>query len=386
MGNGLPFNMICCNGNKEANNGDIDLNKSSKDNSKPYINFNTNNVMNKDRIGKCESCKLKKFKTHLLNQKQNEKNHNNYNRDSKTYKDPNISLFNNTFQILNNTQQYISFSNMNFFRNQLQNKNYKSYFNSKNMSSYLNLSKIKSGVEESVDIKTKLKLTGELFKNKTINIDKNGMINSLRPKHDDMTIFGYINANDQGMNPLIFDQILDLKLPPDQHQKHRSGRVFEIVLDKIQKSYMLFFLHNTFLLYYKISDSIFFEMDKDYFLILGEIFLTINVKRPINIIDGKIITIKVEVENNKTKKYSFNQKDVPIKIGRCKCNINIQKPSISKLHCTINFDNDMFFLIDNKSTNGSTLLIKEDDFLRIKGEMDFKLEDLSFKIIEINEG
>ena len=129
MGNGLPFNMICCNGNKEANNGDFDLNKSSKDNSKPYINFNTNNVMNKDRIGKCESCKLKKFQTHLPNQKQNEKNHNNYNRDSKTYKDPNISLFNNTFQILNNTQQYISFSNMNFFRNQLQNKNYKSYFN-----------------------------------------------------------------------------------------------------------------------------------------------------------------------------------------------------------------------------------------------------------------
>ena len=43
----------------------------------------------------------------------------------------------------------------------------------------------------------------------------------------------------------------------------------------------------------------------------------------------------------------------------------------------------MFIYKDAKSTNGSTLLIKEDDILIIKGEMNFKLEDLSFKIKEI---
>ena len=36
-----------------------------------------------------------------------------------------------------------------------------------------------------------------------------------------------------------------------------------------------------------------------------------------------------------------------------------------------------------KSTNGSTLLIKEDDIMKIKGEMNFKLEDISFNIKEI---
>ena len=38
-----------------------------------------------------------------------------------------------------------------------------------------------------------------------------------------------------------------------------------------------------------------------------------------------------------------------------------------------------------KSTNGSTLLIKEDDYLKLKGEMNFKLEDISFKIKEVED-
>ena len=38
-----------------------------------------------------------------------------------------------------------------------------------------------------------------------------------------------------------------------------------------------------------------------------------------------------------------------------------------------------------KSTNGSTLLLKEDDYLKLKGEMNFKLEDISFKIKEVED-
>ena len=40
---------------------------------------------------------------------------------------------------------------------------------------------------------------------------------------------------------------------------------------------------------------------------------------------------------------------------------------------------------DCESTNGSTLLIREDDTLNIKGEMSFKLEDISFKIKEVDD-
>jgi len=44
----------------------------------------------------------------------------------------------------------------------------------------------------------------------------------------------------------------------------------------------------------------------------------------------------------------------------------------------------LFFYKDENSTNGSTLLIKEDDFLKLKGIMNFKLEDIPFTIKESN--
>ena len=53
------------------------------------------------------------------------------------------------------------------------------------------------------------------------------------------------------------------------------------------------------------------------------------------------------------------------------------------MHSIIDFSDNQFFYKDKKSTNGSILLVKEDDILKIKGEMNFKLEDIPFKIKEI---
>ena len=91
----------------------------------------------------------------------------------------------------------------------------------------------------------------------------------------------------------------------------------------------------------------------------------------------------MDYEDEKPKKYTFEQKDVPIKIGRVNCTINIPKASISKLHSIIEFSDDNYVYKDANSTNGSTLLIKEDDILKLKGEMNYKLEEISFKIKEI---
>ena len=54
-------------------------------------------------------------------------------------------------------------------------------------------------------------------------------------------------------------------------------------------------------------------------------------------------------------------------------------------HGIIDISNNMFYYNDMKSTNGSTLLLKEDDVLKIQGEMNFKLNDISFKIKEIED-
>ena len=47
------------------------------------------------------------------------------------------------------------------------------------------------------------------------------------------------------------------------------------------------------------------------------------------------------------------------------------------------FMDDNYYYKDCDSTNGSTLLIRDDDSLDIKGNMSFKLENDSFKIKEV---
>ena len=397
MGNGVPFNMICCNQRNEPPIEDIDINKNSteflkntktikisnKDNIKNSI-LNKNNQNNKNN-------NYKKVQTHSGNSSNNssQKKLKQLNKgDSVSHRDPNISLFNNTFQILNNTQQYISFSNMNVFKNNLiNNQIIKSLYNSKLNSSIINFSKINSNFDDIGYVNKKLILTGDLFFNKVIEIDKYGMKNSLRLKHDGITTFGYKVGNENTGLPQ-FDYYLDLKIAKKENtyknsrKKDNLGKVFEIFLDKKEKVFVLYYMHSTLLLYYKINNNFFFEIDKEYFLIVGDIFLSINVKRPINS-NEKILNIEVDYEDEKPKKYTFEQKDVPIKIGRVNCTINIPKASISKLHSIIDFSDDNYVYKDANSTNGSTLLIKEDDILKIKGEMNFKLEEISFKIKEI---
>ena len=391
MGNNTLYSMICCNSQKSTQMEDVDINKNIKENNNiiNYKDVNLNDInINKDEINKIkQKSNYKKVKT-LSNITSNKKK-SKKNDDTKSQKDPNIALYNNTFQILNNTQQFISISNkINLFKNNLANNNkiYKSYNNSKidfkNSSVFSRINNIEDIFQ--LNIKTKLILSGELFLNEIIEIDKFGMKNGLRKKHDGNSIFGIKNNNDN-TNQCIYDYLIDLKNEENishLNKKLNIGKVFEIFLDKKDKIYVLYFSHSSLLLYYKIKNSLFFDEDKEYYLILGDIFLTIEVKPSFNS-NEKIINIKVEIEDEKPKKYSFERKDIPIKIGRVNSSINIPKNSISKTHGIIDISNNIFFYKDMKSTNGSTLLLKEDDYLRIKGEMNFKLEDISFKIKEV---
>ena len=144
-------------------------------------------------------------------------------------------------------------------------------------------------------------------------------------------------------------------------------------------------MHSSLLLYYKINNFIYFDPGKDYFLILGSIFLTVYVEKNLTSTKDKKINILVELENEEPKRYTFNQNQTPITIGRLNCEVIIPKSSVSKHHSVIEFSNslEMFYYRDLGSVNGSTLIIKEDDYLKIKGEMNFKLEDVPFKILEM---
>lgn len=136
------------------------------------------------------------------------------------------------------------------------------------------------------------------------------------------------------------------------------------------------------MLYYQVENKFVLLKHRKYYFILNEVILSVFVK------DDKSSKYKIiiKVENKKNiHKYSFSQDNMPIKIGRLNCDININIKSLSKLHCIIGFDHkkEYFYFQDNCSTNGSILLIKESDIIPIKGKMNFILEKTPFHIEEI---
>ena len=287
----------------------------------------------------------------------------------------NINKFiNNNLELKKNTNSIISKSNA-----------------SKNKSNHTiltlnDLILINQNQEEknNIIIGSKLLLSGELIFWKEIIISSNGIKNSLRREKDDHVFFGVKNIQNNAGEPYndliinFFYQEEDINLV-----ETNTGRAFEIFYNKRLREYILHFLHPNLILYYKINTFVYFIIGREYYFLLGNIFVSINVKKisPIE----KLINIQIEIENNKPMKYSFNQNQAPIKIGRANCEINIFNSSISKKHGIIEYskNSQTFYYKDMGSTNGSTLIIKDGDNLKLKGEMNFKLEDVPFKIQEI---
>ena len=372
----------CCHMNKSTQNGDIDIDKNNLKNNQ-YINYKVINIHN--QILTEDEIQNKKDQKLIDTKSKQSSGSGSFNKirqifagENMSNKDPNLSVCNNTYQMNNS-----NFVKNNLVQNNLNNKftlNPIDYIRHK--TSIMNYSKIShfSG------IKTKLQLMGDLFNDTIIEIDKFGMKNGLRQKRDGLSVFGIKEKNnDLQNNNKYYDYYIDLDaFDGNEFNNKISGKVFEIYIRKKTKNYTLYFLHNSLILYYKINNNVFFELNKDYYLILGDIFLTITVKKsPEN--NQKIIQIQTEIENEKEKKYVYEPKEMPIKIGRVNCHINIPRPSISKLHSIIDYMDDDFYYKDCGSTNGSTLLVREDDSLIIKGEMSFKLEDISFKIKEVED-
>ena len=237
---------------------------------------------------------------------------------------------------------------------------------------------------------SKLLLTGDLFFNKEIIINDCGMINSKRNKKDGYIVFGLKNSVDIS-GKLNNDFIINFTKDIDEFGKveTESGKVFEIKFNKEKKEYTLYFINPYLYLYYKINNFVYFYPGREYFLFVGKIFLYINIEKKggVQIINVQVDNTCKEAENSQenNKKYSFNENKSIIKIGRINCDINICEKCISKNHGIIEFSkiNQKFYYKDMNSTNGTTLLVKKGDFLKIKGEMNFKLEDVSFKIQEI---
>lgn len=230
-------------------------------------------------------------------------------------------------------------------------------------------------------ISKKLLLSGKLFFNKNLLIDQKGLVGcSLRKKYDCSTFFGVSNIKDyKGVcyNDFIINYSLEFQIPL------QSGRIFGITFINRTKEFKLILVNTSVILYYIIENYLYFQKDKEYFLFLGRVFLIISYRK---INKEHIILIHIEQNSKILFEKTFTEKDTPLTIGRDSSNkIIINNPSVSKKHGEITYEEEteLFKFRDLRSTNQSIMLLKDDDQLKIKGEMKFKLDDIPFKITEL---
>ena len=262
------------------------------------------------------------------------------------------------------------------------------YISGSSLKETKNISIFKSNIStKKIDKQKQLILSGELFFNKKLKITSNGLENNTRYKKNIFPIyFGTDSTVDsQGIsyNDFVVNYPQRIKSQStNNNDNDKEGRIFKIIYDK-NNDFYLSFMHSSILLYYRTNNLVYLEIDKEYYFILGNVFLSVLVQK---IGERNKLNIKIEIENQKPEKISF-ENEQKIKIGREEDNdIEIDIQCISKYHSSIEYDNDkkLYYYRDNNSTNGSTLLIKEDDVIPIIGTMNFKLEEIPFMIKEID--
>ena len=185
MGNGAYFNLIrCCKPNEENKNGDIYIPKSCGNNQ--YSEYS-----NKKKIKENEA--RNKMDTKIIQTKSKQSSGSSSiiktkqvyaGENTSSNINPNVSISNNTNQISNSN----TFKN-NLIKNNLNNiiPNINHIDELRHKNSVIIFNKYTSNY--SIEIKTKLLLSGDLFSNQKVEIDKYGMKNGLRKK---MMVFLYL--------------------------------------------------------------------------------------------------------------------------------------------------------------------------------------------------
>ena len=267
------------------------------------------------------------------------------------------------------------------------------------LTSLLNESKNDISFIKDIENRKKLILSGDLFFGNKVKITPNGIENKMTKRKERSTVFGIEDLYDFKGNPYN-DYLINIKegkntgninknsnnniLNKNDKKKfvdeEYSTSVFKIIYNEKKDDYKLEYMHNSLLLYYIVKDKIFLNINKIYYFILGQVIISVYIKKEKN--QNYIINIKIEGNKEHSKKYTFSQENTPIKLGRINCTINLDLLCISKLHCIIYYskEDNVFYFKDNSSTNGSLMIV--DDSIHINGKMNFKLEKSSFLIEE----
>ena len=289
----------------------------------------------------------------------------------------------------NNAHNIISKSNQNKNKNDVQlnsNNNLNYGLNTDNTLDYNNVSpqtiEKLNKIVNSADI-LEIQIINSLTLQRGLKIEINalGMIaNSERKAYDGNTFFGFLGENDdeEGMNINNNNEVDFIIKPRDNNFENRIiGRHFRIRFDLNSMGYFIKDLgcgYGTFqkITKTKIKDSYLINIGNSYIVCtFGVDEYNVNEK---GIEDGdKMLNIKVFSEIPKTEPYFFNPQQIKrIYVGRdISCNIIVDDTLLSRIHCTIEYNNDEgWFIYDGKidddpslnrpSTNGTWLYLIEE--------------------------
>ena len=248
------------------------------------------------------------------------------------------------------------------------------------------IERIKDVMDKSKILKIEIISSSIEPKGNSLIINPLGLIDSKREEKDGITFFGY--EDNKNKNKTTIDYIIEPK--GDKCDERFFGKHFQIKFNYLDLNYYIKDLGHGFGTFIKIINWI--EIKNNFLLNIGEnyIVFTIGLEDEILLSENysnknnenydNMLNVKIFSGDIKHGIVSFLPEKSPITIGRSQdCEILIDDNMLSRVHCTIDFKNEKWYIIDGvineegnikNSTNGTWIYAFEDTL--IKDKMTFK--------------
>ena len=192
-----------------------------------------------------------------------------------------------------------------------------------------------------------------------IEINPYGYVNSKREKKDGITYFG--NCLNQDEN--IYGEI-DYLINNDENNDEDNGnygKLFMIKFNPDDLNYYIKDLGKGFGTFIKIQEWT--EIKNNFLLNIGDNYIVLsfendededNIKNILTKKEGdNSLYIKIFSLNSQIKSYKFYPSQCPITMGRSKeNNIYIDDDMLSRIHCTIDYRSEKWYIQDGYAKNG----------------------------------
>ena len=235
------------------------------------------------------------------------------------------------------------------------NEEYNNTFLIENEQIPIDLNKIKKVYSQSKKLMLEIMSFDTTEKFINIEIDPFGYVNSKREKKDGITYFGY--EVQKGVGNFEVDYVLKNN-DSYYYDDAFNGRHFMIKFNPDDLNYYIKDLGRGFGTFIKIQEWT--ELKNNLLLNIGENYIVFSLgddeeenEKEINDRNYSSLNIKIFSVYAEQKLYQFLPSNCPITIGRSSDNsIFIEDDMLSRIHCTIDYNNEKWYINDGYAKNG----------------------------------